>query len=110
MPMPMTTYSGSCVSNDTDSSVRMPQSFLLFSTGSFGHLMEGCMPVTCRTALHTHSPAECCQMQKLLRRLMRTDQIAQIKPAGLGQKASAAPPASGSLADGKDRGFIRRAV
>ena len=49
-------------------------------------------------------------MQKLLRRLMRTDQIAQIKPAGLGQKASAAPPASGSLADGKDRGFIRRAV
>ena len=57
MPMPMTTYSGSCVSNDTESSVRMPQSFLPFSTGSFGHLMEGCMPVTCRTALHTQSPA-----------------------------------------------------
>ena len=55
-------------------------------------------------------PCQRCQMQKLLRRLMRTDQIAQIEPAGLGQKASAAPPASGSLADGKDRGFIRRAV
>ena len=56
-PMPMTTYSASCVSKDTESSVKMPQSFFPFRTGSFGHLIPACIPVTCLTAVHTHSPA-----------------------------------------------------
>ena len=57
MPMPSTRYWSRPVSASTDSSVRIPQSFLPPSTGSLGHFSPGRTPHTCSTARHTATPA-----------------------------------------------------